>query len=179
MTAYAAYLIIMGQSERALELLHNAKAQFPESDNVWAYVALASMHAGRIDEAMSLIDRIRADVNPNFELWRGAILARAGRIAEARAIADRADELAGTRYVLTYFRMRLRAQLGDFDQAFALIEKGIREGEWWYSWLAIDVGLEALRGDPRFPEMLRKRAEATRITRPSPLRASSGGTLLR
>jgi serine/threonine protein kinase/tetratricopeptide (TPR) repeat protein len=168
MTVYGGYLAIVAQWERALDVLRGATEQFPESPNAWAYLALATAYAGRIGDAVSMLDRIRTDANPNFEAWKGVILARARRIGEARAIADRIDELARTRYVPTYFRARLRGELGDRDLAFALMERGVREREWWYSLLPHDDALDPLRSDPRFAAVIRRRAESVRLTPPSP-----------
>jgi serine/threonine protein kinase/tetratricopeptide (TPR) repeat protein len=168
MTTYGGTLGMVGQRDRSLQVLRGATEQFPEYANAWAYFATGCANAGRVEEAMAIIDRFPTDANPNFALWKGSILARAGRIAEARAIADRADELASTRYVLTYFRARLRSDIGDYDQAFALLERGIEEGEWWCSWLPFDAMLAPLRPDPRFAKLVRKLTVATDLTLPSP-----------
>ncbi len=156
MTAYAAYLSTMGRYEHAVPVLRSATEQFPEYANAWAYLAIISSNAGLVEESLATIGRIRTDANANYEVWKGIILAQAGHFAEARAIAENTDELAKSRYLLTFYRAWLRGTLGDFDQAFALMDQGIRDGEWYYGWLGVEPRLDPLRADPRFEEMLEK-----------------------
>jgi serine/threonine protein kinase/Tfp pilus assembly protein PilF len=158
MTAYAAYLSTMGRYEHAVPVLRSATEQFPEYANAWAYLAIISSNAGLVEESMATIGRMRTDANANYEVWKGIILAQAGHLAEAREVAERTDEVAKSRYLLTYYRAWLRGKLGDHDQAFALMDQGIRDGEWYYGWLAVEPRFDPLRSDPRFERMLEKRA---------------------
>lgn len=160
MTAYAGTLAYMRQLDRALTILRNATAQFPDFAIAYAYLAICSCVAGRMADALAAIERAPAETIPNVMMWKGIILARAGRMAEARAIAAQIDEIARTRYLMTYYRAQLRGHLGDLDDAFALIEQGLREGDWYYRLLYTDPGWDVLRGEPRFQALLeRQRAE--------------------
>jgi len=173
MTGYGGHLSYKRRFDRAVEVFRGATEQFPEAVNAWACYALLTAYAGDTREGLSIIQGIDTGANPMYELWKGLILVWNGRTAEARAIADRADELAKNRYIVPYYRAMLRGQLGDLDAAFALIERGIRDGEWWFIWLPHDAGFDPLRSDPRFAEMLRKRAAATKPTSPSPQPAAA------
>ena len=158
MTAYGAHLGVARQYDHALAILRQAVEQFPEYGHAYSYLAVISSYAGRHAEALAAIEHARAETSPNVLVWKGLVLARAGRIAEARAIAAQVDDFAKTRYLLTYYRGQLRAALGDRDAAFALIEQGLREGDWYYDWLAFDPGYDVLRSDPRFAALQQRAA---------------------
>jgi TolB-like protein/Tfp pilus assembly protein PilF len=158
MAAYGARLGVMRQYDRSLTVLRDATKQFPDYGHAYPYLAMISSFAGRHTDALAAIERTKAETSPNVMVWKGIVLARAGRIAEARAIADQIDEMAKRRYLATFYRAHLRAELGDRDAAFALIEQGLHDGDWLYDWLPFYPGFDALRGDPRFEALLQERA---------------------
>ena len=156
LTSYGGRLGILGQFERALTVLRSATEQFPDYGNGYPYLAMISSYAGRNEDALEAIEHARVETNPNVLVWKGIIFARAKRLTEARAIADEADDYARTRFLMTYYRAQLRAQLGDRDAAFALIAEGISARDWFYDWLTSDPGFDILRDDPRFPRLLKE-----------------------
>jgi tetratricopeptide (TPR) repeat protein len=160
---YAAHLGWMRQFERADELNRATMEQFPESINARAYCALVTAYAFDEEEGLAMILGVPTDANPMFDLFKGMILAWNGKLDEARAIAQRTDELAKSRYVVPFYRAALHTALGNTDTAFALIEHGIREGDYWFRWLPYVAGFDPLRSDPRFAEMLRMRAATTGV----------------
>jgi hypothetical protein len=46
--------------------------------------------------------------------------------------------------------------LGNYDQAFAYLEKSFAERDNWLLWFATEPKLDPLRGDPRFKELFRR-----------------------
>jgi TolB-like protein/Flp pilus assembly protein TadD len=157
MVSYGVRLGIMRQYDAALKILNSAVEQFPDYATAYPYLALVSSFAGRHSDAVAAIEHANAAANPNVLTWKGIVLARAGRTAAARAIAGQVDEIAQTRFLMTYIRAELRASLGERDAAFALMEQGIRNNEWYYLWLmSRDPIFDDLRGDPRFEALLRR-----------------------
>jgi eukaryotic-like serine/threonine-protein kinase len=153
LSSHAMHLHLFGRQEQSLALLLNLTEQFPDYANGYPFLALVYSHLGRHDDALATMARTTPGTNPNLLVWKGLVLARAGRPLEARAIADHADELARGRFVSTYYRAQLRAALGDKDIALSLLEKGLREDE-WMKWLPYDPGFAPLRGEPRFAELV-------------------------
>jgi serine/threonine-protein kinase len=156
MASYGALLGVAGQFDRALTVLRNATEQFPDYGHSYPYLAMISSYAGRHKDALEAIEHTSPEANPNILIWKGIIQARAGLMAEARAIADEVDEIARTRYLMTYYRAQLRGQLGDRETAFALIADGLSARDWHNDWLPYDPGFAVLRDDPRFFTMLKE-----------------------
>ncbi|HEU4886566.1 MAG TPA: hypothetical protein VFV49_01675, partial [Thermoanaerobaculia bacterium] len=157
MTGYGFLLGLMRQYDRALMVLRESVEQFPEYVNTWSFIGLTSSWAGRHDEAIAVQSRMMpTETNPTVLVLKGIILARAGRIAEARAIAGQADEMAQVRFMQPYYRAQLHAALGDRELALTLLEQTVRDGEWFAAWLPHDPGVDVLRSDPRFAALLQR-----------------------
>ena len=154
-SSYAMHLHLARRHEQALPLLLNLTEQFPDYANAYPFLAIIYSHLGRHEDALATIAHATPESNPNVPMWKGLVLARAGRTAEARAIADEADERAKGRFVATYYRAQIRAALGERDAAFALLEEGLRNDE-WMQWLSYDPGFDPLRSDPRFAALVAK-----------------------
>ena len=56
----------------------------------------------------------------------------------------------------TFFHAAVLAVLGRKDEAFAELERGIGEGDWYLIRAAVSAHMDPLRDDPRFPVLLRK-----------------------
>ncbi len=157
-SSYAMRLHLVRRHQQSALVLLNLTEQFPDYANAYPFLAIVYSHLGRHDDALATIAHATPDSNPNLPLWKGLVLARAGRTAEARAIADQADERAKVRFVATYYRAQIRAALGERDAAFALLEEGLNQDE-WMPWLTYDPGLDVLRDDPRFAALVQKQKQ--------------------
>ena len=87
---------------------------------------------------------------------RGTVLALAGRDQEARKVLAELGELAKKRYVTAYGVALVYAGLGDRDQAFVWLQRGVEERTHWLVWTQLDPRWTGLRGDSRFEEVLRQ-----------------------
>jgi TolB-like protein/Flp pilus assembly protein TadD len=156
LTAYGGALGVAGEFDRAITVLRSATEEFPDYGHAPPYLAMISSYAGRHADALEAMEHARTETNPNVLVWKGIVLARAGRTAEARAIADEVEDLARTRYLMTYYRAQLHAHLGDRETAFALVAEGLSARDWHNDWLSFDPGFLVLRDDPRFFAMLKE-----------------------
>jgi serine/threonine protein kinase/tetratricopeptide (TPR) repeat protein len=92
-------------------------------------------------------------------LMRAALahtLGAAGRTTEAVQMLDELTELATQRYVAPYFFAGIHVGLGENDRAIEYLEKSYEEHSHWLIYLHIDPGMDALRDNPRFQDLLRR-----------------------
>ena len=90
-------------------------------------------------------------------LMRAALaqtLATAGRRNEAIQILDDLTKLAAQKYVAPYFFAGIHIGLGDSDRAIECLEKSYEEHSHWLLYLHLDPGMDALRSNPRFQDLL-------------------------
>jgi serine/threonine-protein kinase len=105
------------------------------------------MHA----EALSLCAR-----RPDTAICNAYVFARAGKRAQALSEVDRAKQQSPAQYVPPVELARPYAILGDRDEAFRLLEQGLRDRFVDLIFLRIDPHWDSLRGDPRFDALVRR-----------------------
>jgi len=81
---------------------------------------------------------------------------KAGRAKEALQILDELTKLAGHKYVAPHFFAGIYIGLGENDRALEYLEKSYEEHSHWLIYLHIDPGMDDLRHDPRFLDLLRR-----------------------
>ncbi len=64
--------------------------------------------------------------------------------------------LAKRKYVAPYFLAGIQAGLGENDRAIEYLEKSYEEHSHWLIYLHLDPGMDTLREDPRFQDLLRR-----------------------
>ena len=92
-------------------------------------------------------------------LMRAALaqtLATAGRRNEAIQILGDLTKLAAQKYVAPYFFAGIHIGLGDSDRAIECLEKSYEEHSHWLLYLHLDPGMDALRSNPRFQDLLQR-----------------------
>ncbi len=80
--------------------------------------------------------------------------ARAGRTSVARSILAEMKINNGGRYSASPMIARIQLGLGEIDEAFEWLQKGIKERSYWIIFLKMDPLYDELRSDPRFRELL-------------------------
>jgi DNA-binding winged helix-turn-helix (wHTH) protein/Flp pilus assembly protein TadD len=137
----------IGQHRRTLEL---------EPDYAvghWA-LALAYEQKGMLEEAI-------AEHRKSVALSGGSVLMKAnlarafglaGRKREAREVLRELEAAAVSPYRIATVHLAL----GDVPTTFAWLQRASRERDHWMVWLKVDPMFEPLRGDRRFPALLRK-----------------------
>ncbi|HKO95543.1 MAG TPA: protein kinase [Pyrinomonadaceae bacterium] len=115
-------------------------------------------HIGRTEEAVNVAEKA-LDSSSGGQIFiaaLGASYAAAGRQDDARAALSRLDEMATTSYVSPYHRALVHANLGERDQAMALLQEAYATHDGWLVWLGVEPDLDSLRDHPDFADLLRK-----------------------
>ena len=94
--------------------------------------------------------------DPLFLAALGRVQATFGHKERAEQILARLEKLRASQYVSSYYVAAIAAALGDSDRAFELLERAFEERSHGLTFLLVDPGVDPLRPDPRFPEMLRR-----------------------
>jgi TolB-like protein len=110
---------------------------------------------GRYDEALALLSQGMVNA-PGSRGLRGVVLAKAGRVDEARAELARLEELAKRQYVSAYDLASINAALGDADGAFAWLDSAVVERSSLLTTLRADPVMDGLRSDPRYVDIENK-----------------------
>jgi serine/threonine protein kinase/Tfp pilus assembly protein PilF len=82
--------------------------------------------------------------------------ATAGRRKEALQILDDLTNLTKQKYVAPYLFAGIHIGLGEDDRAIEYLEKSCEEHSHWLIYLHIDPGMDGLRSNPRFQDLLRR-----------------------
>jgi serine/threonine-protein kinase len=83
-------------------------------------------------------------------------LADLNRRDEAEEILARLEDEARQHYIRSEYLAMGYAALGNFDQAFASLERAYQTRSAGLIYLHLDPGYKPLRGDPRYPELVRR-----------------------
>ena len=87
---------------------------------------------------------------------RGYLLAKLGRTDEARAVLAALEETSRARYQPPYAMALIHAGLGEHDAAFAWLDRAYDVRDVHVVYLPVDPKWDPLRGDPRFPALLKR-----------------------
>jgi Tfp pilus assembly protein PilF len=120
-------------------------------------LALLEQAAGNFPEAEARL-RVPLQVAPEraeVQLALGQLYAATGRVDQAKEILQQLRQTAEQRYVSPYFIACLQASLGLRSQAFAFLDRAVRERSEFVAYLRIDPRVDSLRADRRFARLLR------------------------
>lgn len=117
-----------------------------------AYYAQALEFSGRVEEALAQY-RLASVVSSNLAWLRvleAACLVKSGRAAEGWSIFEELRRTRGSEYLDGYYTTVLFAALGRSDEAFAELERAVRDNSATLGLLDVDPRMDPLRADPRF-----------------------------
>ena len=139
-------------------LVHARQAVVVDPDFWIGYMMLGQVyerldeHAGAID-ALTTAARLSAGNSKPVSL-RGYILAKTGRLAEARELLTLLKGLVGTRYVPLYAMALIHAGLDERDDAFEWLDRAYAARDVHLMFLSVDVKWDPYRADPRFVTLM-------------------------
>ena len=147
----------MRRYDRAIE--HYRRALEIEPDNFPALFLLghAYRQSGELSASVEKLQLARTLLDGPLPLaGLGHAYAAAGDARGARKILRELERLSKERYVCPYDVAGIHAGLGERDEAFKYLERACEERSSWLIFLAVEPGLDALRADPRFADLLRR-----------------------
>ncbi len=143
--------------DQAIEEYHNALAVDPNFFRTYSLLGEAYVQKGAYDEAIAAFKKaidlgegaqVKADLAYTYAV--------SGRTREARKILAELTDRSRRTYAPPLEVAIAYVGLGDHDQAFAWLEKAYDERERDMLSLRVNPGLDPLRSDPRFADLLRR-----------------------
>jgi eukaryotic-like serine/threonine-protein kinase len=144
--------------DEALEQLRRTVELDPNYPVTYWILGLVLRKMGRFELAIAEGEK-SVKLSGGSPLMRATLahtLASAGRTTEALQALDELTTLAKQKYVPPYFIAGVHAGLGENDRAIEYLEKSYAEHSHWLIYLHIGPGMEELRDDPRFQDLLRR-----------------------
>ena len=151
-------LYFASRYDEALEQLRRTVELDPNYPVTYWILGLLLRKMGSYD--LAIVDGERAvKLSGGSPLMRAALahtFASAGRTTEALQVLDDLTTLAKQKYVAPYFIAGIHVGLGENDRAMEFLEKSYEEHSHWLIYLHMDPGMDGLRDDPRFQDLLRR-----------------------
>jgi adenylate cyclase len=166
---YGRHCILLGQHEKCVALSKRAATLMPDDYRPWGHLQMSYASLGRLEDAAEAarqgMQRFEKEVTAHpdnaFAWSRGAgLLVQLGETERALSWAARAELFAADDAVIQYNIGCCYAQLGRIDQAIDRLERllagpPVIAGR-LVSWMNNDSDLEAVRGHPRFLDLIAK-----------------------
>ena len=183
---YAYLLITLGRTSEAVEMNRRAKQlnplqadgwilycnrQFEESSaesikqmaisnsaDVRHDLALAYLQLGKTEQSIEILEQLTSNATDSFKVQSALAIAyfRAGQREKAENLLRELEGKAGG-MVGRFARLaNVYSEMGRTGQAIEALQKGFDGRDDRMMWIKTSPHLDALRGDPRFEEILRK-----------------------
>jgi tetratricopeptide (TPR) repeat protein len=129
--------------------------------NYWwahSYLGRAYAQQGQFPQAIAELQEAVRSASGITEprAFLGRAYAVSGKRVEARKVLDELNEVSKQTFVSPYNIALIFAGLGEKDQALAWLERAFAERSTWMPYLKVDPGLDSLRSEARFRDLLRR-----------------------
>ncbi|HLB54425.1 MAG TPA: protein kinase [Gemmatimonadales bacterium] len=151
-------LLYAGEFEAAIQQGHATLELHPGYSQAHVNIGSAYLGQGNPEEAFSWYQRGQSldSAVRSYDALIVRALAALGEREEAEAILRRLEEQATTQYIRAESMAMGYAAVGDFDRAFACLERAFVARSAGLIFLHLDPGYEPLRTDPRFTDLVRR-----------------------
>jgi TolB-like protein/DNA-binding winged helix-turn-helix (wHTH) protein/Flp pilus assembly protein TadD len=152
-----------GQYDKAIEQYRNSLEMDPGFVPVHLVLGHALEQKHMFQEAITELERAvsLSGGSPIYMASLAHAYGVAGRRGQARKLFDDLWKLSKQRFVSSYDLALASLGIGETDRTFALLARAVEERSPRVAFLGVDPRFDALRGDPRFKELM------IRIGRPS------------
>jgi tetratricopeptide (TPR) repeat protein len=142
--------------DEAIEQLHKTLELDPNYPVAHWILGLVYRNTERYE--MAIVEGEKGVATPGGSPLMQAALAQsygmANKTKEANEMLGRLTMLARQQYVASYFLAGIHVGIGENDQALDYLEKTYEEKSHWLIYLHMDLGMDNLRGEPRFKDLL-------------------------
>jgi len=120
------------------------------------WMGLSYLHKGSYEVAVTTLQAAHKslDMAPIVLGALGQAYAISGLSEEAQQTLVQLAANAQRHYVTPVAHALVYIGLGEMDQAFEWLEKGLQDRSWWLAWLKVDPLFDRARADPRFPALM-------------------------
>ncbi len=142
----------------AIEQLRRTVELDPNYPVTYWVLGLLLRKMGRYEQAVAEGEK-GVNLSGGSSLMRAALaqtFGAAGRRNEAVQILDDLTMLAKQKYVAPYFFAGIHVGLREAGRAIECLEKSYEEHSHWLIYLHMDPGMDGLRSNPRFQDLLRR-----------------------
>jgi DNA-binding winged helix-turn-helix (wHTH) protein/TolB-like protein/Flp pilus assembly protein TadD len=145
-----------GEYDRALEHFYRALDLDPNDHVAHFDIGLVYERQGKYEQALTEMRRARALGMKGAYSVAGHIYAVSGHRREAQQVLAELQQLSNREYVPAFYRAYIYIGLGDKERAFEWLEKAYKDREWYLWLLKQETGVDPIRSDPRFQDLLRR-----------------------
>jgi tetratricopeptide (TPR) repeat protein len=142
----------LGRADEAIAEGLKTLEMAPEFPLGYAFLADSYGRKGMYDEAIAAAKKA-GELSPRLRWYLGRVYAAAGRKEEARAVLAELSQAKPSPFG-ALGRAQVCIALGDMDEAFRWLNYEPHHA--WVPWTTVLWGADALRKDPRFPELRRR-----------------------
>lgn len=155
---YAAWMYSqMGQHARAEAQARRTIEMFPDSLQPYYVLGWSHWYQGQADEAVAVLEKaLSLSREPLSLAYLGHMYGRLGRKEEATSLLQELDLLRAGGKAPPIAFATLYAGLGNVDEAFDALDTAYRLRDGSLFWLPGAPGLDPLRPDPRFADLVRR-----------------------
>jgi len=150
------FLLYAGDYGAAVEQSHKTMELSTEYFQSYLDIGSASLAQGRPEQALEWYRRgqgLQTSVR-SYDAYIVRALAPLGRMEEAEEILKRLEDESRQHYVRAETLAMGYAAVGDFDKAFASLERAFQARSAGLIYLHVDPGYAPLRGDPRYADLV-------------------------
>ncbi|MEK6322621.1 MAG: protein kinase [Acidobacteriota bacterium] len=147
-------LFVARQYDQAIEQFRKALDMDPNSPEAHNGLGWVYERKGMYQEALAELSKISlSEYNRAMFGW---VYASSGRKSDAHKVIGELVAQSQKRYISPYLIALIYARLGEKDQTIQWLEKAYENRDNWMVWIKVDPGLDFLRSDPRFTDLLQR-----------------------
>jgi TolB-like protein/DNA-binding winged helix-turn-helix (wHTH) protein/Flp pilus assembly protein TadD len=152
------HLYYAGRYDEAIASLRRTLEMNPRFPIAHLWLGRALQEKGQYAEAIAEYEKVEAALHdwPVTSAAAGHVYGTWGKSQDAAEVLRHLKALSRRRFVTSYGVALVYAGMGNKENAFAMLDRAVRERSNWLVWLKLDPRWEKVRSDPRFPVLLRK-----------------------